>query len=234
MDFIEVFDCALPSAFCEELLQTFESHPGVHDGRTGGGVDPEKKLSRDLTLDAHRDLHEQLGRLQPYTLTHLALYFRRYPFALIGSLSPTLREPHTGRPLLIDIGAFETITDSQLLTLIKTIYRSGIVNMQRYDTHVGGYPHWHSEIYPEDARCDPLHRVLFYMYYLNDVTEGGETEFYFQKQRILPRQGRMVIAPAGFTHTHRGNVPRSGHKYIITSWLQFRRSEELFRDRSTR
>ena len=233
MDFIEVFDCALPSAFCEELLQTFESHPGVHDGRTGGGVDPEKKLSRDLTLDAHRDLHEQLGRIQPYTLTHLALYFRRYPFALIGSLSPTLREPRTGQPLLVDIGAFETITDSQLLTLIKTIYRSGIVNMQRYDTNVGGYPHWHSEIYPEDTRCDPLHRVLFYMYYLNDVTEGGETEFYFQSSASCRvKAGWSSLQPASLTPI--AATCRARPQNIITSWLQFRRSEELFRDRSKR
>ena len=61
------------------------------------------------------------------------------------------------------------------------------------------------------------------MYYLNDVESGGETEFYFQKRSIKPRKGTVVIAPAGFTHTHRGNVPISGDKYIITSWLLYNR-----------
>jgi hypothetical protein len=32
-----------------------------------------------------------------------------------------------------------------------------------------------------------------------------------------------VIMPAGFTHTHRGNVPLSGDKYIMTSWLLYAR-----------
>jgi hypothetical protein len=232
LDFIEVFEAVLPAAFCAEFIRTFEAHSAVHDGRTGGGVDRAKKRSRDLTFDAHPELHEMLARLQPYTLAHLARYFRRYPFALIGALSPTLRNPQTGEPFAVDIETFAALDDSQLFTLIKTIYRSGIVNLQRYDRNEGGYPYWHSEIYPEDTRCDPLHRVLFYMYYLNDVEEGGETEFYFQKRSIQPRRGTLVVAPAGFTHTHRGNVPRSSDKYILTSWLMFRRSEELFRERA--
>lgn len=206
----------------------------MKEGRTGGGIDRDKKRSRDLTLDSHPELHEKLARLQPYTLVHLARYFRRYPFALIGAVSTTLRDPHTGKPFVVDIERFATITDSQLFTLIKAIYRSGIVNLQRYERDIGGYPYWHSEIYPEDERCDPLHRVLFYMYYLNNVEEGGETEFYFQKRSIVPRLGTLVIAPAGFTHTHRGNVPRSNNKYILTSWLMFRRSEQLFRERPSR
>ena len=58
------------------------------------------------------------------------------------------------------------------------------------------------------------------MLYLNSVTEGGETEFLYQKRRIKPQQGRLVIFPAGFTHTHRGNPPLSGDKYILTSWVE--------------
>ena len=36
----------------------------------------------------------------------------------------------------------------------------------------GGYPHWHSEVYPKDANCDPLHRVLafgFLAFFLFDA-----------------------------------------------------------------
>ncbi len=38
----------------------------------------------------------------------------------------------------------------------------------------------------------------------------------------------MVIAPAGFTHTHKGNKPISGDKYIATSWIMFNRAEQLY------
>ncbi len=67
------------------------------------------------------------------------------------------------------------------------------------------------------------------MFYLNDVAEGGETEFFHQQRSLKPRAGTMVIAPAGFTHTHRGCVPRSGDKYILTSWILFQRAEQLYR-----
>lgn len=73
-----------------------------------------------------------------------------------------------------------------------------------------------------------MHRTLLWMVYLNDVTEGGETDFYYQRRSVQPRAGRMVIAPAYFTHTHRGRVPVSGDKYIVTSWVLMARPEQLY------
>ena len=44
------------------------------------------------------------------------------------------------------------------------------------------------------------------------------TENYYQNRRELPKQGDVLLFPAGFTHTHRGNPPIGGDKYLITSW----------------
>jgi hypothetical protein len=38
----------------------------------------------------------------------------------------------------------------------------------------------------------------------------------------------MVIAPAYFTHTHRGNVPVSNNKYILTSWVLFNQAQQIY------
>jgi len=81
----------------------------------------------------------------------------------------------------------------------------------------GGYHAWH---YENGSREYSL-RALVWMLYLNDVDEGGETEFLYQHRRIKPKQGTLVIFPAGFTHTHRGNPPISNNKYIITGWLEY-------------
>ena len=62
-----------------------------------------------------------------------------------------------------------------------------------------------------------------FQFYLNDVADGGETEFLHQGRKIEARQGRLIIAPAGFTHTHKGHVPASGDKYVATSWILYRR-----------
>ena len=81
----------------------------------------------------------------------------------------------------------------------------------------GGYHIWHYES-SDRQNC---HRLLTWMVYLNDVEEGGETEFLYQHLRIKPKQGTLVIWPAAFTHTHRGNPPLSNEKYIVTGWTEF-------------
>ena len=62
--------------------------------------------------------------------------------------------------------------------------------------------------------------------YLNDEFDGGETEFLYMNKRISAKQGRIIIFPAGFTHTHRGNPPIGGEKYIATSWGMLQAAED--------
>ena len=59
------------------------------------------------------------------------------------------------------------------------------------------------------------------MTYLNDVTDDGETEFYYQKIKVKPQKGLTLIWPADWTHTHRGNTSKTQDKYIITGWYSF-------------
>ena len=86
-----------------------------------------------------------------------------------------------------------------------------------------GYHIWHSE-YPQVASSNPeeqkhVYRFGAYTLYLNDVEEGGETEFLYQHLRVSPKAGTLSIFPASFTHLHRGNPPLKGTKYIMTGWL---------------
>lgn len=81
----------------------------------------------------------------------------------------------------------------------------------------GGYHIWHYE----SCSREVSNRLLTWMVYLNDVHEGGETEFLYQHMRVKPEQGTLVIWPAAFTHTHRGNPPLSNEKYIVTGWTEF-------------
>ena len=80
-----------------------------------------------------------------------------------------------------------------------------------------GYHVWHAEA---DSPCRSS-RILAWTAYLNDDFEAGETEFLYQQCRYKPNQGDIVIFPAAFTHTHRGNPPIGGDKYIITGWIEF-------------
>lgn len=79
-----------------------------------------------------------------------------------------------------------------------------------------GYHVWHLE---HGCGRDNSERALVFTIYLNDVEEGGETEFLHQSIRAKPVKGRCVIWPAAFPYVHRGNPPLQGEKYIMTSWL---------------
>ncbi len=80
-----------------------------------------------------------------------------------------------------------------------------------------GYHVWHCE--RSSGRYN--NRVLSWILYLNDVEEGGETEFLHYSKRFQPMKGSLLVFPAHFTHVHRGNPPLSGTKYIATGWHQY-------------
>lgn len=93
------------------------------------------------------------------------------------------------------------------------------MKMQRTDPG-GGYHLWHAEQF-DKTHCE---RVLVFMLYLNTLNEdeGGETEFLYQRLRLKPEENTMIIWPAAYTHTHRGNtVLGNQSKYIVTGWFYF-------------
>ena len=57
------------------------------------------------------------------------------------------------------------------------------------------------------------------MTYLNNVEEGGTTDFLYYDLSIKPEIGKTLIWPAEWTHAHRGDIVNKGLKYIITGWL---------------
>tara|TARA_B100000965_G_C19568234_1_gene747824 strand:- start:1293 stop:1880 length:588 start_codon:yes stop_codon:yes gene_type:complete len=91
-------------------------------------------------------------------------------------------------------------------------------NIQHYKPN-GGYHGWHCErSNPDYPTCN---RYLTFMTYLNDVDDGGGTEFSDQKFTIKAEKGKTIIWPVDWTFTHRGEVSHTEHKYIITGWYNF-------------
>jgi hypothetical protein len=66
-----------------------------------------------------------------------------------------------------------------------------------------------------------MHRVITYLWYLNDVNDGGETEF-CGDFKVKPRAGKLVLFPASWCYPHKGIMPLSNNKYIITGWLHIK------------
>ena len=100
--------------------------------------------------------------------------------------------------------------------ILKTVDIVGSEYKMQKTSPGSGYHLWHAE----QGNDLMSNRCLVYMLYLNDITAAGETEFLYQQLRIPPKENCMVIWPASFTHTHRGNVVHGNTaKYVITGWF---------------
>ena len=89
-------------------------------------------------------------------------------------------------------------------------------NIQKYKP-TQAYHSWHSEI------SGPINskRHLVWMTYLNDVKQGGETEWFYQKTKIKPKKGLTVIWPTNWVFTHKGHTAVDEDKYIFTGWYNY-------------
>lgn len=226
-DFIEVYDNALPPEVCAQLVRAFEASGAAVPGQVGGGVLPELKDSRDIQITGKPEWREANNALNHAVFAGLLSYLRKYRYALISPLMLQVAGAD-GKLRRIAADDFDTMDDEALASLVRAVMRPGAINLQRYTAGQGGYPYWHCELYPRDPGCETLHRHVLWTIYLNDGFDAGETEFLYQDRKIMPKAGSLLIAPAAFTHTHRGNRPEGGDKYIATSWILFQRAEQIF------
>ena len=227
-DFIEVYPDALSAQFCQDFIKQFNACPQKNPGRTGGGVDTSKKLSEDIYLNQVAEFQPQLQTIWQACRTHFVDYLTKYYFTIISGISLTVENPKTKQPVQLTADNFEEVGLHNVENLMRYLFRLAPINAQKYQQGIGNYGYWHSEIYPQPGPNDALHRMLLFIFYLNDVEEGGETDFFYQNKSVKPKAGSMVIAPCGFTHTHRGNVPISSDKYILTSWMMFNPADRIY------
>lgn len=95
--------------------------------------------------------------------------------------------------------------------------------IQKYKKGEGKY------VYHEDSSIDwerQRYRVITFLWYLNDIEEGGETEI-LGDILVKPERGKLLLFPACWTFPHRGKIPISSDKYIITGWFYVNRDEDL-------
>jgi len=79
-----------------------------------------------------------------------------------------------------------------------------------------GYYHWH-----HDFTGDIINgtRKITFIWYLNTVESGGETEF-IDGTKIKPEEGKLIFFPSTWDFVHRGIMPPKGVvKYLCTGWL---------------
>lgn len=196
--FIGIYDDVISSSFCEELINYFDRNSGDYG---------EENIDEDFKQDP-QNFYSNDG--------HGGSLFRRDYSINLESLQNTKWSDKINDVIFKCLDQYKKVffVADQVEHLKLT---NAYVKMQRTESR-GGYHQWHCEL--NSVAC--VDRFLVWILYLNDIPEGeGETEFLWQGLRLQPKQGRLVIWPAGFTHTHRGNPVYSTTKYITTGWIEY-------------
>jgi len=138
----------------------------------------------------------------------------------INLLNPAFNENILRQELLeiINNCFLQYQTDPGLTNYSGFVYENVHCKIQR-TLPSGGFHAFHCETKVSNEQS-ASYRELAWMLYLNDMPNGeAETEFYYQRTRLKPVEGTVVIWPAGFTHLHRGNTVFTQPKYIATGWI---------------
>ncbi len=99
----------------------------------------------------------------------------------------------------------------------QSLFVIPIFNIQRYAAGEG-FKRWHCDWTISDELTEPVHRVLAWILYCNDI-DSAATEFYWQEHNESAERGKLLIFPAGPSHIHRGQVNTKGTKTIATGWI---------------
>jgi hypothetical protein len=181
---------SLSKEICNDIIVLFESQEDKYAGVQGTGtVNLNVKNTTDYKIsDGGTKWKEINNLLQKELGTHIIKYLYNF--------RKSINNPNYPVP-----GSNTMLMDT--------------MQLQKYTKGIGEYIMHHDSLYIwEQKRV----RQLTFIWYLNDVVEGGETEFW-SNYNIKPEAGKLVIFPAHWTFPHRGKMPISSDKYIITGWL---------------
>ena len=99
--------------------------------------------------------------------------------------------------------------------------RTDRLTMKKYRADAGDrfQPHF-------DSIDEVAGRYLVFLWYLNDVAEGGGTRFVDLDVEVRPKAGRLLVFPPYWMFQHVGSAPVSNDKYILSTYLVFDRKAD--------
>lgn len=190
MDFIYTNKQSISKEICEDLIYYFNKNISKgYKGCTFAGVHEHIKDSWDLCIDNYTN-DDKWNKYYKLLSSEIEINLKNYI-----------------KKINNDNNIDNILTNSTL--------KPECFQMQKYEKNKGKY------IYHSDGSNDykgRRYRVITYLWYLNNVDDGGETEF-FSNYKVKPEAGKLILFPASWTYPHCGKMPISNDKYIITGWV---------------
>jgi hypothetical protein len=205
MDYIYINEHSLSTQLCQDIIELYNKNSSNHyKGITAGGLNIDVKDTTDYIIPSDIDNKNEWYKVSEFLKKELHKNIKKY---------------------IIKINSFVNSNDNYNIKY-NFIYDLDFLNntyffqydslmIQRYEKNKGKY------IFHNDSMCDfkkERYRIFTFIWYLNDVNIGGETQFW-DSYKIKPQSGKLVLFPACWTFPHCGKIPISDDKYIITGWI---------------
>ena len=197
--FIQIFPNSLSIDFCNEIIELHKIEPNKGPGTTIKGVFKNVKNTTDYRINQYPDKNDCWYEINKKLVYELSKQLQNYVNILNINIFNSIKGTNSGYKI-VDLNM---LTDDGFL-------------VQKYEKGVGKYV-YHNDAFISYNRNRS--RLITYLWYLNDIEEGGETEFLGGKFKIKPETGKLILFPASWIYPHQGCIPISSDKYIITGWL---------------
>lgn len=193
-NFIYLIDNNLDEIFCDNLIKKYENDKNKYIGVVGrnGTINKELKNTTDLQISRYQNWKNE----DTILCQALNKGINEYIDNILNNLTN------------INIFNINLNIFSKLYNNNDTGYK-----IQKYDRDKGYYNYHNDFEYSVKGV-----RVITFIWYLNDVEEGGETEF-IDGTIIKPKKGQLLLFPSDWTYMHKGNMPLSNDKYICNGWI---------------
>jgi len=195
--YIYINEKSLSKELCNIVVEKLnDEKTNLKDGHTIGGINKNVKISLDFRIENTDKWREIYTCLE----TELNYNFQRYVNQLNNEY--------------VNCNECQNTTENSLIFFKNEKIFNREFLAKKYLKNTGKY------IYHNDFAIEQNnHRIVTFLWYLNDVSEGGTTEFFGGKLKIKPTAGKLVLFPASWTFPHCGKIPISSDKYIISGWI---------------
>lgn len=193
---IYIVENSLSESFCSNVIKYYENNSTNHKKGMIGNIKSDLPVINTKiknSIDMSFDVNDMCSGMENYNITE----------ELISELKIHC-EKYIDGIKKINININKNI-------LFKDF------NIQKYEMGKGKFI-YHNDFYIDKQYMK--YRFLNFIFYLNTVECGGETQI-LNDHIIKPSTGKLALFPSDWMFTHRGNIPLSNDKYIITGWVLF-------------
>lgn len=188
-NYIYINNFSIPLELCNDIIEHYNNSNTLHyRGVTGQGLNLDIKDTFDLSITEASLKDEKWNKIKNFLFKELNNNLQKYS---------------------------KKIYLNKEYNILPNVLSAETLQMQKYEKGKGKYT-YHNDF--SINHNDKMHRTITYLWYLNNVDIGGETEIN-GNIKIKPETGKLLLFPACWTYPHCGIKPISDDKYIITGWV---------------